>query len=56
MPAESISEARNGGPGDQSDGGSRSEHRADLRGPKTALVKKRGQERGRDPKAANIAT
>ena len=50
MLAEPISEARNGRPGDQSDGGSRREHRADFRGPKTALVKERGQERGRDPK------
>ena len=49
MLAEPISEARNGRPGDQSDGGSRGQHRADLRRPEPALVKERGQEWGRDP-------
>jgi hypothetical protein len=48
--AEPISEARNGWPGDQSDSGFRGQHRADLRGAKPAFMKKRGQERGRDPK------
>ena len=49
MPAEAISEATNDRPGNQSDGGSRRQHRADLRRPETALMKKRGQERRRDP-------
>ena len=47
--AEPICEARNDRPGDQSDGGSRRQHRADLRRPEPALMKKRGQEWGRDP-------
>ena len=49
MLAEPISEARNDRPSDQSDGGSRREHRSDLGGPEPALMKKRGQEWGRDP-------
>jgi hypothetical protein len=49
MLAEPICEARNDRPGDQSDGGSRREHRADLRRPEPALMKKRGQKWGRDP-------
>ena len=49
MLAEPICEARNDWPGDQSDGGSRREHRADLRRAEPALMKKRGQEGGRDP-------
>jgi hypothetical protein len=47
--AEPICEARNDRPDDQSDAGSRSEYRADLRGPESALMKERGQEWGRDP-------
>jgi hypothetical protein len=46
--AEPISESRNDWPGDQSDSGSRRQHRADLRRPEAALMKKRGQEWGRD--------
>ena len=48
MRAEPISDARNDRAGDQSDGGSRRQHRADLRRPEATLVKKRGQEWGRD--------
>jgi hypothetical protein len=47
--AEPIREPRNDRPGHQSDGGSRGQHRADLRRPKPALMKKRGQEWGRGP-------
>jgi hypothetical protein len=47
--AEPIGESRNNRPGDQSDSGSRRQHRADLGGAKPALMKKRGQEWGRDP-------
>ncbi len=54
MLAEPISEARNDRPGDQSDGGSRGQHRADLRRLEPALMKKRGQEWRATPKAANI--
>ena len=49
MLAEPICEARNGRPDDQSDGGSRGQHRADLRRPESALMKERGQEWGRNP-------
>jgi hypothetical protein len=47
--AESIGEVRNDRTGDQSDGGSRRQHRADLRRPEPALMEKRRQEWGRDP-------
>jgi hypothetical protein len=47
--SESVCEARNGRPDDQSNGGSRREHRADLRRPEPAFMKKRRQERRRDP-------
>jgi hypothetical protein len=53
--AEPICKARNGRPDDQSDAGSRSEHRADLRRPEPALMKEHGQEWGRDPEGANSA-
>jgi hypothetical protein len=46
--AEPICEARNDRTGDQSDGGSRGQHRADLRRPEPAFMKERGQKRGRD--------
>jgi hypothetical protein len=47
--AESICEARNGRPGDQADRGSRRQHCADPWRPEPALMKKSGQEWGRDP-------
>jgi hypothetical protein len=49
--AKPICEARNGRSSDQSDGDSAA---PPISGPETALMKKRGQKWGRDPKAANI--
>jgi hypothetical protein len=46
--AKPIRKARNDRPSDQSDGGSRRQHRANFRRPKPALMEKRGQKRGRD--------
>ena len=47
--AEPVCEARSARPGDQSDGGSHGQHRADLRSSEPAFMKKCGQEWGRDP-------
>jgi hypothetical protein len=47
-----ICKARNGWPRDQSDGGSRCQHRSDLRRPEPTLMKKRGQEWGRHPECS----
>jgi hypothetical protein len=47
--AESIREARNDRPCDQSDCGSSRQHRTNFRRPKPTLMEQRGQEWGRDP-------
>jgi hypothetical protein len=47
--AKPIRKARNDRAGDQSDGGSRRQHRTDLRRPEAPLMKKRRQEWGRNP-------
>ena len=49
MLAEPIRKARNDRAGDQSDSGSRRQHRANFRRPKPALMEKRRQKWGRDP-------
>jgi hypothetical protein len=50
MFAKPISGARNDRPDDQSDSGSCRQHRADLRRPEPALMKKREEERERNTK------